>query len=254
MKKKNHLNNLKNAEEWKRSDPKGYREALPDLDFNENIDLLKKEISKINSEQKKIRTNPEYGKRLWDSLKPGTSGKGSLIGGTLGSIGGFLGGYYIDKRFSSHREYDLHEALKTRPDLDLSKYQDKDTRKQIEDGLIRQTRSKNPGIKGIKKEKPHGTKPVSWENKGNYTPTPERIKRINKYKQKRALEEKADKLRKLKYKRQTASKIALGTAVGIGLAYGGKKLYDKNKKDKELKKYREQLGIINTKRFSSNFN
>lgn len=100
--KKNYLNNLKTAEEWKKSDPKGYREALPDLDFSENVDLLKKEISKINSEQKKIRTDPEYGKRLWDNFKPETSGKGSVIGGTLGSIGGFLGGHYIDKRFSSN--------------------------------------------------------------------------------------------------------------------------------------------------------
>ena len=43
--------------------------------------------------------------------------------------------------------------------------------------------------------------------------------------------EKADKLRKLKYKRQIARKIALGTAAGIGLAYGGKKLYDHYKKE-----------------------
>lgn len=109
--KKNYLNNLKDAEEWKKSDPKGYREALPDLDFSENVDLLKKEISKINSEQKKIRTDPEYGKRLWDNFKPGTSGKGSVIGGTLGSIGGFLGGHYIDKRFSSNFNWKLGKKI-----------------------------------------------------------------------------------------------------------------------------------------------
>lgn len=45
--------------------------------------------------------------------------------------------------------------------------------------------------------------------------------------------EKADKLRKLKYKRQTATKIVLGTAAAAGLAYGGKKLYDHYKKNKE---------------------
>lgn len=231
--KKNYLNNLKDAEEWKKSDPKGYREALPDLDFSENVDLLKKEISKINSEQKKIRTNPEYGKRLWDNFKPGTSGKGSVIGGTLGSIGGFLGGHYIDKKFSSHREYDLQEALKTRPDLDLSKFTNKETRKDVEDGLIRETRSKNPGVtqkRGVKKNKPAGTKPISWENRREWKPTPEIQKRAKEL-----------KLSKKKKNLKQGGMIAAGTIGVAGLAYGGKKIYDKIKMNRELREYRKQF-------------
>lgn len=148
---------------------------------------------------------------------------------------------YTTKRFSSHREYDLREALKTRPDLDLSKFTDKEIRKDVEDGLIRQTRSENPGVtqkRGIKKNKPTGTKPVSWENRGGWKPTPEIRKKAEELK----LSKKAKKIKR-------GGMITAGTLGAAGLIYGGKKLYDKIKIDKELQKYEKQLGITR-KQFS----
>lgn len=132
----------------------------------------------------------------------------------------------------------------------------------MEDGLIRQTRSKNPGVtqkRRVKKNKPTGTKPVSWEKRGKWKPTPETQKKAEELRSLKKIAaskaesaksisqhaEKAKELRKLKTKRiknlKQGGMITAGTLGAAGLIYGGKKLYNKIKINKKLQEYRKQF-------------
>lgn len=185
---------------------------------------------------------------------------------------------YKVKRYSSSQkqvktEKELKNFLEEHPEVN-----------SVEAGKLRETRSKQqqgltfPG-RGEKKQKPTGTKPITWEKAKKSTPTLnkdllKRTEKLKETKQKAAEEHvkevqksiskhgnKAAHLRKIKgirennklgslihdskkvFKKNKGS-IGKATAMGlgtIGVGVGIKKAIDNHKEKKLLKEYREQL-------------
>ena len=88
---------IKELETEKRRNPASYKEMLENGDLYDDLEYQKRYLKELESDARKIKTDPKYGKEL--SRKMNT--KPGYLGMTLGAVAGGIGGGIATKKFFS---------------------------------------------------------------------------------------------------------------------------------------------------------